>query len=89
MSTNIDEQFSDDDNDDDNVEYTVEVVQMSHYCAASGEDDHLTRWDAEQRIYENGYAEETTQCPACGSWESFFHSRRPAPAWDADEYDEY
>jgi hypothetical protein len=60
------------------MKYTTEVVPMSHYCAASEnfyngewEDDHLTRWDAEQRIYENGYAEETTQCPACGSWVSF------------------
>jgi RNA polymerase subunit RPABC4/transcription elongation factor Spt4 len=64
-----------DDNDDDNVEYTVEVVQMSHYCPVSGADDHMTRWDAEQRVYETGWAEETTQCPACGSWELFFPSR--------------
>jgi hypothetical protein len=66
-SAEPDEQFSDDDNDDDNVEYTVEVVQMSHYCAASWEANRIAKWDAKVCIYENGYMDEVTTCPACGS----------------------
>jgi hypothetical protein len=53
------------------MNFTTLLVPMSHYCVASSAFDRINRWDADARTYENGYAEETTQCPACGSWVSF------------------
>jgi hypothetical protein len=50
-----------------NAGYTIDVVPVSHYCAASWNADHLTRWMATRYSYENGYADEVTQCPACGA----------------------
>jgi hypothetical protein len=46
---------------------TILAVSMSHYCPASSEANRITEWDAEINIYENGYMDETTDCPACGS----------------------
>jgi len=46
---------------------TIITVPMSHYCSASSEADRITKWDAEVCIYANGYMEEMTDCPACGS----------------------
>ena len=45
----------------------ITTVPMSHFCSASSEGDRITKWDAEVGIYENGYMDETTTCPACGS----------------------
>jgi len=42
-------------------------VPMSHFCPVSWEGNGITKWVAKVYIYANGYMEETTTCPACGS----------------------